>query len=66
MISGVPGLLIGVVVGVVAGTHVDDGYFKDLGRIAGEVVEELAFGCVGEGGVLEDVSNGQSKDWYRR
>lgn len=55
VVSGVPGCLVGIVVGVVARAHVNDGYFKDLGRVAREVVEELALWRVGKGGVFEDV-----------
>lgn len=66
MVSGVPGRLVRVVIGVVARSHVDDGYFEDLGGITGKMVEELALWGVGEGGVLEDVGNGESENWYRR
>lgn len=66
MISGVPSCLIRIVIRVVTRSHVDDGYLEDLGWITGEMVEELALRGVGEGGVLEDVGNGESEHWYRR
>lgn len=65
MVSGVPSRLVRVVIGVVTRSHVDDGYFEDLGGITGKMVEELALRGVGEGGVLKDVGNGKSEDWYR-
>lgn len=65
VISGVPGCLIRVVIGVVTGSHVNNGYFEDLGGITRKMVEELALRRVSEGGMLKDVGNGKSENWYR-
>jgi hypothetical protein len=62
VIATVPGPLVGVIPGTIARADVHDGHFIDLGRVPGEVVEQLAFWAIGNAGVGEHLVEGEPED----
>lgn len=62
VVAGLPGALVRVVGRVVPAPQVRDGDFEHLARVPGQLVEQLALGGVGDGGVLQELGEGDAED----
>lgn len=62
VMATLPGPLVGIIPGTIARADVHDSHFVDLGRVPGEVVEQLAFWAIGDGGVGEHLVEGEPED----
>lgn len=63
MISCLPGCFVRVVRGPVAGAHVNNRDLEFFAWVAGEAIDELALGTVGDARALEDLCKGQAEYW---
>lgn len=63
VISCLPGCLVGIVRGPVARAHVNDRNLEFFIWIAGQAVDELALGAVGDTRALEDFCERQAEYW---